>query len=146
MKRIAFPMPGGFASFSPAPRYRLQNTTCENTTTSCTSILPEFYASKFASDQKSGLFRILVGVERASSRFASHVIIANDIWRERLVSRSLSRDKCTVVLNSPDRSIFRRTGNGHPQSGKFLMLYPGSLNWHQGIDIAIRAFAKISKL
>jgi glycosyltransferase involved in cell wall biosynthesis len=108
-------------------------------------ILPEFYASKFASDKKSGLFRILVGVERASSRFASHVIVANDIWRERLVSRSLSRDKCTVVLNSPDRSIFSRTGNGHPQSGKFLMLYPGSLNWHQGIDIAIRAFAKISK-
>src|SRR6266404_859585 len=108
-------------------------------------ILPEFYASKFAADEKSGLFRILVGVERASSRFASHVIIANDIWRERLVSRSLSRDKCTVVLNSPDRSIFSRTGNGHPQSGKFLMLYPGSLNWHQGIDIAIRAFAKISK-
>ncbi len=25
------------------------------------------------------------------------------------------------------------------------MLYPGSLHWHQGLDIAIRAFAKISK-
>lgn len=108
-------------------------------------ILPEFYASKFAAGKQSSLFRLLVGVERASSRFATHVIIANDIWRERLVSRTLSPDKCTVVLNSPDRSIFRRTGNGHQQNGKFLMLYPGSLNWHQGIDIAIRAFAKISK-
>jgi glycosyltransferase involved in cell wall biosynthesis len=108
-------------------------------------ILPEFYASKFASGKQSGLFRFLIGVERLSSRFASHVIIANDIWRERLLSRSLTSDKCTVVLNSPDRSIFTRSGNGHPPNGKFLMLYPGSLNWHQGLDIAIRAFAQISK-
>jgi glycosyltransferase involved in cell wall biosynthesis len=109
-------------------------------------ILPEFYASKFDSGKQSRLFKALVGVERISCRFASHVIIANDIWRDRLLSRSLSPDKCSVVLNSPDRSIFTRSGNGHPKNGKFLMLYPGSLNWHQGIDIAIRAFAKISKL
>jgi glycosyltransferase involved in cell wall biosynthesis len=108
-------------------------------------ILPEFYVSKFAAGNKSGLFRILVGVERASCRFASHVIIANDIWRDRLLSRSLTADKCTVVLNSPDRSIFTRSPKGHPQSGKFLMLYPGSLNWHQGLDVAIRAFASIRK-
>jgi glycosyltransferase involved in cell wall biosynthesis len=24
------------------------------------------------------------------------------------------------------------------------MVYPGSLNWHQGVDIAIKAFARIS--
>jgi glycosyltransferase involved in cell wall biosynthesis len=107
-------------------------------------ILPEFYVSKFASGQKSGLFRFLVGIERASCRFASHVIIANDIWRDRLLSRSLAPDKCTVVLNSPDRSIFTRTSNGHQSNGKFLMLYPGSLNQHQGLDVAIRAFARIS--
>jgi glycosyltransferase involved in cell wall biosynthesis len=109
-------------------------------------LLPEFYASKFDSGKQSRLFKALVGVERISCRFASHVIIANDIWRDRLLSRSLPPDKCSVVLNSPDRSIFTRSGNGHPKNGKFLMLYPGSLNWHQGIDIAIRAFAKISKL
>jgi glycosyltransferase involved in cell wall biosynthesis len=108
-------------------------------------ILPEFYASKFNSGKQSHIFRILVGVERASCRLADHVIIANDIWRERLLSRSLTPDKCTVVLNSPDRSIFSRTGNGRAEDGKFLMLYPGSLNWHQGLDIAIRAFAKISR-
>lgn len=108
-------------------------------------ILPEFYASKFAAGDQSGFFRVMVGVERASCRFANHVIIANDIWRDRLLSRTLTADKCTVVLNSPDRSIFRRSGKGHPQNGRFLMLYPGSLNQHQGLDIAIRAFAKISK-
>jgi glycosyltransferase involved in cell wall biosynthesis len=108
-------------------------------------ILPEFYAGKFAAGDQSGFFRVMVGVERASCRFANHVIIANDIWRDRLLSRTLKADKCTVVLNSPDRSIFSRSGNRHPQDGQFLMLYPGSLNQHQGLDVAIRAFAKISK-
>ena len=28
--------------------------------------------------------------------------------------------------------------------GKFLLTYPGSLNWHQGLDIAIRAFASVA--
>jgi glycosyltransferase involved in cell wall biosynthesis len=108
-------------------------------------ILPELYASKFASGDKSGMFRFLVGVEQASTRFADHVIIANHIWRDRLISRGLSPDKCTVVMNYPDRSIFTRRAHSQPTHGKFLMLYPGSLNWHQGLDIAIRAFAKISK-
>jgi glycosyltransferase involved in cell wall biosynthesis len=106
-------------------------------------ILPEFYASKFGSDPTSTAFRVLLGIERSSARFASHVIIANHIWRDRLVSRSVPDGKCTVVLNSPDRSIFSRSENPLPKSDRFTILYPGSLNWHQGLDIAIRAFAKI---
>jgi glycosyltransferase involved in cell wall biosynthesis len=108
-------------------------------------ILPEFYASKFTAGRKSGLFNALVGVERTSCRFASHVIIANHLWRERLLSRSLAADKCTVVLNSPDRAIFTRTSSGPAENGRFIILYPGSLHWHQGIDIAVRAFARISR-
>ncbi len=106
-------------------------------------ILPEFFASKFTAGRQSGLFQVMVGLERASTRFANHVIIANDIWRERLISRGLSPKKCTVVLNAPDRSIFRRSDKGTSGGGKFLLLYPGSLHHHQGIDIAIRAFHKI---
>lgn len=108
-------------------------------------ILPEFYASKFQAGKKSGLFKTMVGIERISSRFASHVIIANDLWYERLISRGLASEKCTVVLNSPDRSIFRRSGNVPPTRGKFKILYPGSINWHQGLDLAIQAVALISE-
>jgi glycosyltransferase involved in cell wall biosynthesis len=108
-------------------------------------ILPEFYASKFASGDKSGIFHMLVRVERTSCRFANHVIIANHIWRDRLISRGLCPDKCTVVMNYPDRTIFTRRDHSQSTNGRFLMLYPGSLNRHQGLDIAIRAFARISK-
>lgn len=105
-------------------------------------LLPELYGSKFGQNQRSLSFRLLVAIERFSCSFADHVIIANHLWRDRIASRSVMPDKCSVFMNSPDRSIFQMTGNKHT-NGKFVMLYPGSLSWHQGLDIAIRAFAKI---
>jgi glycosyltransferase involved in cell wall biosynthesis len=107
-------------------------------------ILPEFYAGKFGAGNRSWSFRFLTLVEKLSANFASHVIIANHIWKERLISRSVTPSHCTVVLNSPDRSIFHPSAKAPVTNGRFLLLYPGTLNWHQGLDIAIRAFAKIS--
>lgn len=105
-------------------------------------ILPEFYASKFGTGQASFVFKALLGIERASTRFASHVIIANHIWQDRIAARSVPPEKVSVVLNSPDRSIFTRSAPPSP-GPRFTILYPGSLNWHQGLDILIRAFDKI---
>jgi glycosyltransferase involved in cell wall biosynthesis len=106
-------------------------------------ILPEFYNSKFGSRSSSLVFRFLQGVEKVSGTFAGHVIVANHIWQERLLSRSVQAGKCTVVLNSPDRSIFKRTESKLRPKERFSMLYPGSINWHQGVDLAIRSFGKI---
>ena len=108
-------------------------------------ILPEFYAGKFGGGDRSFTFRFLTLVEKLCANFASHVIIANHIWRERLISRSVAPSHCTVVLNSPDRSIFHLSANPPAKNGRFLLLYPGTLNWHQGLDIAIRAFSKICR-
>src|SRR5579862_3582839 len=47
-------------------------------------IVPEFYTSKFNSSQDSLMFKLLVGIERLSSSFSDHVIVANHIWQERL--------------------------------------------------------------
>lgn len=106
-------------------------------------IMPELYASKFGVSEQSFGFRSMLFLERASSAFADHVIIANHIWRERLLSRSETAARCTVLLNYPDRTVF------HPirreqSTNKFTILYPGTLNQHQGLDVAIRAFARIA--
>jgi glycosyltransferase involved in cell wall biosynthesis len=105
-------------------------------------VLPELYASKFGVGQTSVLFKLLVLVEKASTAFSNHVIVANDLWRERLVSRSVRAEKCTTVRNYPDPQIFypRRK---RAADGKFLIIYPGTLNWHQGLDVAIKAFARL---
>ena len=106
-------------------------------------ILPEFYASKFKVSQSSLVFRFLRLTEKWSIAFAHHVIVANHLWYERLISRSVRREKCTPICNYPDVRYFfpyPRTRN----DGKFLMMYPGTLNWHQGLDVAVMAFAKIA--
>lgn len=107
-------------------------------------VLPELYASKFHSTRDSLTFKLMVLLERASARFADHVIIANDIWRERLTARSVPENKCTSIMNYADRRIFHRKGKTSKQRS-FVMLYPGTLGWHQGVDIAIRALAAIRK-
>ena len=107
-------------------------------------IVPEFYASKFNSSRNSLVFKALKLLEKLCIAFSNHVIIANHIWYKTLLSRSVIPEKCTVIMNYPDISIFRRYKRTR-DDGKFLMMYPGTLNWHQGLDIAIKAFATIAK-
>jgi glycosyltransferase involved in cell wall biosynthesis len=84
-------------------------------------------------------------VERCCAAFANHVIVANHLWYERFVSRSAPRDKCSVVRNYPDLDIFvAHSRQERLPSAKFMLTYPGSLNWHQGLDVAIHAFARIA--
>ncbi len=95
-------------------------------------ILPEFYASKFGLSAESRLFRILVLVEKLSIRFSDHVIIANDLWRERLLTRSTVAEKCTAITNYPDPKVFR-PGRRRRTDERFVIVYPGTLNHHQGL-------------
>jgi glycosyltransferase involved in cell wall biosynthesis len=105
-------------------------------------LLPEFYASRYAAKGKSLAFRVLVLEERFSTAFAHHVIAANDLWLDRLTARSVKQSNCTSLVNLPERNEFPPQPRTRAD-GRFVMLYPGSLNWHQGLDIAIRAFALI---
>ena len=106
-------------------------------------LLPEFYASKYGASPGSLLYRSLVMTERVSVMFSDHVIAANDLWLDRLISRSVRKEKCSCMVNVPDEAIFSRQGRTRSDR-KFIILYPGTLNWHQGVDIAIRAFALIA--
>ncbi|HTD67339.1 MAG TPA: glycosyltransferase [Candidatus Limnocylindria bacterium] len=106
-------------------------------------IVPEFYASKFNAVENGLLFKSLRTVERCSASFAHHVIVSNHLWHQKLVTRSVSTSKSSVFLNHVDLQVFvphRRTRN----DGKLIIIFPGGLHWHQGVDIAIRAFAQVS--
>ncbi len=105
-------------------------------------IVPEFYASKFSVNKDDFFFKALVKVEQSSINFSDHVIISNHLWEKTLKSRSVNESKCTTIMNYPDEAIFyQRPRTRHDD--KFIMIYPGTLGWHQGLDIAIKAFAKI---
>lgn len=104
-------------------------------------IVPEFYAAKFKISDKSLTVRALKMIEKLSASFADHVIIANDLWRDTLTKRSTTRDKCSAFINYPDLSMFKPQLRNRQEDGRFIVIYPGTLNWHQGVDIAIRAVA-----
>ncbi len=105
-------------------------------------ILPEFYMTKFRTGKESFVFKLLMLVEKASIAFSNHVIIANPIWHERLLQRSATPDKVTTIANYPDTEMFYPRPKKRTDE-KFIMIYPGSLNRHQGLDIAILAFARV---
>jgi predicted glycosyltransferase/glycosyltransferase involved in cell wall biosynthesis len=107
-------------------------------------ILPEFYQGKFGAKHDSALFRLLLLAERKSVAFADHVIVANHLWCERIASRSATPEKCSVICNYPDPKLFQHSPRTKT-NGKFLITFPGTLNWHQGVDVAIRAFARIKE-
>jgi glycosyltransferase involved in cell wall biosynthesis len=106
-------------------------------------IVPEFYASKFdISDSARGV-EMLKNVERASAWFSDHVIVSNHLWLDTFATRNGVKDRCSVFINNVNSSIFWPRPRQR-KDDKFIILFPGGLQWHQGLDIAIRAFQKIT--
>ncbi len=105
-------------------------------------IVPEFYLSKFKTEKKSSLFKMLLLIEKLSSAFAGHVIISNHLWKNVIINRSVSEDKCSTIMNYPDPDVFYRRERVR-NDDKTVLLYPGTLNFHQGLDLAIKAMSKL---
>jgi glycosyltransferase involved in cell wall biosynthesis len=107
-------------------------------------IVPEFFASKFSAGERSALVRGLKVVEKLSAAFANHVILANHLWLDKYVARSARQDKCSVFINNVDARVFQPAQRSE-SNGKQVIMFPGGLQWHQGLDIAIRAFDKLRR-
>jgi len=106
-------------------------------------VVPELYTGKFGTRERSLVFRSLLVVERMSCRFANHVVVANHLWHDKLTRRSVAHEKCTVILNYPDVTLFRPLPRlDRDGDARFLFLYPGTLNHHQGLDLAVEAFSR----
>jgi glycosyltransferase involved in cell wall biosynthesis/peptidoglycan/xylan/chitin deacetylase (PgdA/CDA1 family) len=107
-------------------------------------IVPELFANKFRSGFNSVYVRLLKIVERLSASFADHVIVSNHLWLKTLVARSVPEAKCSVFINHVDTEMFSLHEKNRTDD-RFVILFPGSLQWHQGVDIAIEAFARVKQ-
>jgi glycosyltransferase involved in cell wall biosynthesis len=82
--------------------------------------------------------------ERLSARFSNHVIMSNHLWLDKYVARTGTAGRCSVFINNVDTTIFSpRPRTRHDE--KFIVIFPGGLQWHQGLDIALRAFQQVSR-
>ena len=105
-------------------------------------IVPEPFTSNFCTPKGTALISALKSIERVSAAFADHVIIANDLWLEKYTACSASKEKCSVFCEQMLIHGFSIQCRGLPPTGKPVVLFPGGLQWHQGVDIAIRAFGQ----
>ncbi len=102
-------------------------------------IVPEFYMRKFNADEKAIVIRSLKFVEKLSCFFASHVITVTELWRQRLIERSLRPKKCTVIMNLPIESVFKPLDYSINQNQDFLVSYHGALTEPTGVNILVKA-------
>jgi glycosyltransferase involved in cell wall biosynthesis len=128
-------------------------------------IVPEFFASKFGDKLTPMMSAALKRMERVSAAMANHVILSNHLWLETYTQRSAAAAKCSVFINHVDETIFRAPGQSPLLASEAsapgmasaadsaaavdaatlaaidepLIIFPGGLYVHQGVDIAVHA-------
>jgi len=107
-------------------------------------IVPELFANKFDAKPGNLYIALLKFIEKASAAFVDYVIVSNHLWYEKLLSRSVPKEKCSVFLNHVDPGLFYRRERTRTDD-KTIVIFPGSFQWHQGLDIAIEAFDLVQK-
>lgn len=108
-------------------------------------IVPEFYGSKFAAGKGAMVIKALKWLERKSAEFADYIIVSNDLWKETFVTRTNTREKCAVFINNVDSRVFQSSLRTRGEDGRIVVIFPGGLQWHQGLDLALRAFTRVSQ-
>jgi glycosyltransferase involved in cell wall biosynthesis len=107
-------------------------------------LVPEFYMRKFQVSENHLSIRFLKILERLSCCYADHVITVTEIWRQRLIGRSVTSRKCSVIMNLPMESVFRKQPfTEYSNNGPFCISYHGNMAEHTGVDLLIRAVARI---
>jgi glycosyltransferase involved in cell wall biosynthesis len=103
---------------------------------------PELYASKFAKgeDWPLGATALAIG-ERLATRCAHHVIVAGELFRDRLVERGLSATRVTSIPNGPDERLFDPGLRTRPLAGQ--LVYHGSLFDRYDVALALDALPSI---
>jgi len=102
--------------------------------------LPELYCAKFNKEPSATSVRLLCLFEKIATMFADYTIVAHDLLKERVVKRdNISEDKCLALLNYPSKQLFKPSPKKH--HGDFRLIYPGTISYQHGIDIAVKAMA-----
>lgn len=103
-------------------------------------IVPEFFESKFKTKPGSVLKRTLERVEKLCADLSHHVIISNHLWYDKITSRSVAPERCSTYINYIDLKVFAPRIRKRADD-RYIVIFPGGFQWHQGLDLAIRAFS-----
>ena len=104
------------------------------------------YMAKFHVGERNPRVRVLKLEQRVSAMFANHVICADDNQRDYLVEQcGVAEKKVTVLMNLPNAELFGPTPiRKQNTSGVFRIVYHGTIAQRLGIDLILRALARIA--
>ncbi len=110
--------------------------------------MPELMMTIFNVGKESLTVKMIALFERWSIAFADIVLTVNRACEKLFASRSCRSSKVSVIMNSPDETIFRysparievkRLGEA---SRPFVIMYHGTLVERNGVDLAVEALGK----
>lgn len=109
-------------------------------------VMPELAQTMFG---KRGLGRVLAsairGAERLAIHFADHVLTVSRPTHEVLVARGAPAEKLTIVMNSPDESLFRPRPPRKIDPSAPLIVAHGTLLERSGFQTVVAGFAQLRK-
>jgi glycosyltransferase involved in cell wall biosynthesis len=111
--------------------------------------MPGLMMTIFGLQADSYHVRLVKKFEKWSIRFANAVLTPNEAFRKLFLTRGCPPQKISVIMNSPDESIFRyHESSGYSSPGcnvskRFVIMYHGSLVERHGLDLAVAALGKV---
>lgn len=104
------------------------------------------YMAKFHVRESDLPVKVLKIEQRLSSWFADHVVCADHNQKDFLVEHcGGSREKITVLMNLPNAELFGPMKTGEGKGSKaFRIVYHGTIAHRLGIDLILRAMAKVT--
>jgi glycosyltransferase involved in cell wall biosynthesis len=103
---------------------------------------PEIYQSKYDEARVDFLARMLLWLERRTFRAADAVIVTNESYRQRAVSRGrMGDDAVFTVRNSPDLELFRsRPARPELKAGfDHMVVFVGTMGHEDGVHLLLDA-------
>ncbi len=86
-------------------------------------------------------------IDRILQNFNFRIVAVSEVVKVSLLSHGINEEKIDVIYNSVDVLKYRNVplvNNILPKNEKFKFLFVGRLIYQKGVDVLIRAFAKIS--
>lgn len=106
--------------------------------------MPEFFSSKYGLQPSSRLYRMLLAEERASLRFASHVVTVHQPLLDALLRTGVAPERTTVVMNAPDLRLLDVPDRSLRDPDDRTVLYAGTIAARYGVDVALEAVAALA--
>lgn len=103
-------------------------------------LAPDMFDSRFGDRRGAGLAdRLLRRVEKTATRAADHVLTVHEPYRAELISRGVSPDRTSIVMNTLDERLLPapREASIDP----FRVVYHGTVTPHYGIELLVGAAA-----